>query len=179
MQVVVLVEDKQSEVFFYRLLRRAGFRHYDIVVRTNYPKDGAGCGSQWVREQYAAEVSYYRQHAAGARRALMVHIDADNLAVDERLRQLATALASASVPARSTGEAIGIAVPKRATEAWIAFLDDQGADEQRDWPKLTKAGDCHPAADRLARLLKGQSPWPADAPDSLNRARPEFDRILP
>lgn len=193
-ELVVLVEDRLSEVFLRRTLNQLGYRH--VRVRTDYPLDGRGCGEQFVRENYAAEVDAHRRFRtarAQTPHALVVHIDADKHTVAERRRELADSLAARSATLReggdktaarfrpvTTDDTVVHAIPKHCTEAWVFYLLGEPADESREkraWPKVDLGSDCRSAASRLAELVRERTAWPVNAPDSLEQARSEFAKL--
>jgi hypothetical protein len=173
-EIAVLCEDLQSHMFFKYLLRAYGRRYY---VRNDYPA-GRGCGFQYIQENYADMVAA-RRRAPGSR-ALLVHMDADEKRVSDRLQTLAAALEQAGAAPRGKDEPVALIVPKRCIEAWIWYLrGEKAGEEEADWPSLRRPSKCKPESRRLADMLRQHQQWPADAPDSLNQARPEFARVLP
>jgi hypothetical protein len=164
-------------MFLYRLLRERNIGSNRITVITDYPAE-KGCGSAYVLNAYAAQVRKCRNRHASS--ALLVHIDADQLTVDRRAQELAERLSADGQAKRRADEPIAHAIPKHCIEAWIGYLMDMPADEEKPkegWPRFTSEQWKH-AAENLATMLRSAEPWPADAPDSLTRARPEFQRVL-
>ena len=119
-EVVILAEDQRQQRFVWRYLERAGYR-WRQIRRLPLP-GGRGSGEQYVREQYATQVSAYRDRASHARTALIIVIDADTQEIQHRTRQLAEALSRARTEGRREGEAIVHLIPKRNVETWVLCL---------------------------------------------------------
>ena len=130
-QVIVLAEDGRHEGFVRRYLYRLGYSRHDI--RFEPLPSGRGCGEQWVRARYAAEVKEYRARSACAKTALVVAVDADTGDVNRRLFQLSDALIQAQLASRAGGELIAHLIPKRSIETWILCLNDRHVDEDTDY----------------------------------------------
>lgn len=128
---VVLAEDDRHQRLVRHYLYRLGYQPHDIRFRPL--PGGRGCGEQWVREGYAAEVKNYRTRCARAKTALIVAIDADTGDVDRRLRQLREALDHSGADARADGEVIVHLIPKRNVETWILCLSGRQVDEVTDY----------------------------------------------
>jgi hypothetical protein len=155
-QFVILAEDLQAQVFARRALLERGANPRRIRAVPLPSKTGGGAGHAYVVARYASEVKARRkQHAATA---LLVHIDADNMTIVDRHRQLAAALAAAGEERRVSDEPIAELVPRRNIETWIYALDDELAariepplDETTAYPKLDYESDCAMAAAVFAR----------------------------
>lgn len=175
-QVVVLCEDLQSRTLLWRYLKMRGYPRHNI--RVGALASGAGCGSQRVREQYAHEVRVQRtRHVT---QVLVVHMDADNLTVRDRHRELADALAHAGLPPRGVEEPIALVVPKWATETWLHhFLGAPGvAESARVTSKFPdkEASAAEPTAEALLACVQGGVPSPANLP-SFATAVSELQRL--
>jgi hypothetical protein len=97
-QFIVLAEDERHQ----RFVRRYLLRLYDEPqIRNVDLPSSRGCGEQWVREHYAAEVKSYRRRSARAKSALIVVLDADTCDVERRLQQLREALCKAELAGRA------------------------------------------------------------------------------
>ena len=79
---------------------------------------GEGSGKQWVTTEYAAEVRAFRAKRNHVWKALLVASDADELRVEDRKAQLATALADAGLDRRRDDEPIVLVVPRWEIETW-------------------------------------------------------------
>ncbi|RCJ28025.1 hypothetical protein A6770_24365 [Nostoc minutum NIES-26] len=173
-QIVILCEDRQQEVFARHFLKKRGFI-LDRNVRIQICPKGAG--EQFVREHYAVEVKAYRSknYRLGM---LVVLIDADKKMVEERLKQLDDALIADAQQIRLSDEAIAIFVPKRNLETWIHYLQSVTIDEETEYPKFSKnESACKPCVENLVnQCYQGLN---ADAPPSLQAACGELQRILP
>ncbi len=128
--VIVLVEDRLQQTFVRRYLGRLGDRRVRDIRFVPLP-GSRGCGEQYVRERYAAEVRACRLRAA--RTALVVAIDADTVPAERRTEQLRQALDDARQPVRADGEPIAHLIPKRNIETWILCLNGNDVDEETDY----------------------------------------------
>jgi len=173
-QVVLLCEDQQQKVFFYRLLKRLGYSQWDIHIR-QIP-EGKQSAEQYVREHYPEEVKGHRLNTVSC--CLVVGIDADRYTCKQRYTQLENALTHESMPNRQSVEPIAIFIPKRNIETWIKFLLDGGTvNEDTVYPHLAgHESDCHPAVDRFLEFAK-QVPPPINCPPSMLQGFEELQRI--
>ncbi len=89
-EVTILCEDIQQQVFARRFLINRGF--HTRKIRLLALPEGKGSGEQYVRVNYPAQVKAYRSQSNYLSICLVVLIDADTKMVDERLRQLDKAL---------------------------------------------------------------------------------------
>jgi hypothetical protein len=174
-QLLILCEDLQHEVFARRFFQRHGFQHWQLDFNTA-PK-GKGAGEQYVREQYRQEVKSYRSRSTHVSIALAVVIDADTHTVAQRLNQLDSELADDNQPKRQVGEKIAVFIPKRNIETWIHYLRGQPVDETTAYPKLSRESECKPDVDKLVNEIC-RDEFPSDAPPSLHTACDELQRIL-
>lgn len=101
-------------------------------------------------------------------------LDGDRQGVDARCRELDEACDAAKVERRRSDERVAIFVPTWNIETWLAYLDGQRVDEQRnDYPRFEEAGDCQRHVDELHKMCRAcQLRLPA--PDSLVRACEEY-----
>ena len=176
-QIVLLCEDKQQLVFARHFLEKMGFDKRKIIPLI---PSVAQSGEQFVRESYLSEVKKYRQKCNHLAIALIVMTDADNLSVKQRLNQLSSILQENNLPDRQKEEVIAIFIPKRNIETWIGYLKGEKVNEEdkKTYNKLLKESDCKPYAEVLAERCQLQEKL-EDAPDSLNIACQEFQRLLP
>lgn len=173
-QIVILCEDRQQEVFARYFLQKRGFT-LDKNVRIETCRKGAG--EQFVRESYPVEVKAFRSrnYLSGM---LVVLIDADTKTVEERLRQLDDALTVDAQKIRQQNEAIAIFIPKRNIETWIHYLQGETVDEQTEYSKFLKnESACKPCVENLVnQCYQGID---ENAPPSLQAACRELQRLLP
>ncbi len=174
-ELIILCEDLQQEVFVRHFFLSRGFHRRKIRVKRN--PGGQGAGEQYVREQYPQEVRTYRSKSTYLSMRLAVVIDADTHPLEQRLTQLDTALRNASQPIRQADERIAIFVPKRNIETWIHYLMGETVDEQSVYPKLTRESQCKFYVEKLIEEIC-PSGLPEDAPKSLHAACDELQRIL-
>jgi len=168
-QLVILCEDRQQEVFARHFFIRYGF--HPRKIRSNISPKGHGSGEQYVRETYPLEVTAYRAKNY-LNICLAVVIDADTQTVDKHLQQLE----GSTDPTRQPDERIAIFIPKRNIETWIHYLQGQAVDEEKRYPKLAREGDCKLHVDGLVDRCRQKQL--EDAPPSLLIAQNELRRIL-
>lgn len=174
-QIVILCEDRQQEVFARHFLEKRGFSG---LFRTKVCPSGSQSGEQYVRTQYPVEVKAYRQNRNRVSIGLVVLIDADIKTFQERLNQLACALSEDSQQERQSDEAIAIFVPKRNIETWIHYLQEETVNEEDEYSKFDKNESfCKPYVEKLADQCRSQK-LPENAPASLQTACSELQRLL-
>lgn len=171
-EVILLCEDRQQEVFVRHWLVKSGVNWRKIRIQP-YP-EGKGSGEQHVRKVYSNEVRANRQ--GHHNRGLAVVTDADTLSTGERLAQLDQALTAMSMPKRGPGEPIAIFIPKRNIETWIWYLQGQAVDEVTVYPKLQNEGDCKSTVDKLPEQCRAG--LPIASPPSLRLACDEMRRLV-
>ena len=174
MQIIVLCEDRQQEVFARYFLIKRGFNSRKITYLP-LPK-GTQSGEQYVRENYPKEVRAYRSKNYLSI-ALVVLIDADKHTIAERLNQLDLELEADSQAKRQLDEKIAVFVPRRNIETWIHYLQGEIVDEETAYSKLSQESDCKPCVENLVNHC--QRGLDENAPESLREACSEWQRILP
>lgn len=175
-QIVILCEDRQQEVFARHFLKKRGFAGQ---FRPKICPPGSQSGEQYVRTQYPVEVKAYRQNRNRVSIGLVVLIDADTDALQERLNQLDRTLSEDSQQNRQPDEAIAIFIPKRNIETWIHYLQGETVDEETGYSKFEKnEAACKPYVENLAEQCRSQN-LPENAPESLQAACGELQRLLP
>ena len=175
-QIVILCEDRQQEVFARYFLKKRGFTG---LFRTKICPPGSQSGEQYVRSHYPEEVKAYRQNRNRVSIGLVVLIDADTGTLEARLNELASVLNKDKQENRGSNEAIAIFVPKRNIETWIHYLQGETVNEEDAYAKFEKnEAACKTAVENLADRCYSQS-LPEDAPRSLQAACGELQRLLP
>jgi hypothetical protein len=175
-QIVILCEDRQQEVFARYFLKKRGFTG---LFRANICPEGSQAGEQYVRTHYPEEVKAYRQKRNRVSIGLVVLIDADTGTLEARLNELASVLDEDEQKNREPNEAIAIFVPKRNIETWIHYLQGETVNEEDAYAKFEKnEAVCKTAVEDLADRCYSQS-LPEDAPRSLQAACGELQRLLP
>lgn len=175
-QIVILCEDKQQEVFALSFLKKRGFTNR--LIRSKICPPGSQSGEQYVRTQYPVEVKAYRQKRNQVSIGLVVLIDADTGTLEARLNQLASVLAQDAQEKRRSHEAIAIFVPKRNIETWIHYLQGESVNEEDAYAKFEKnEAVCKTYVENLADRCYAQD-LPEDAPRSLQAACRELQRLL-
>jgi len=175
-QIVILCEDRQQEVFARSFLKKRGFRG---LFTANICPAGSQSGEQYVRTHYPEEVKAYRQNRNRVAIGLVVLIDADTGTLEARLNELASVLDKDEQEKRDSNEAIAIFVPKHNIETWIHYLQGETVNEEDAYAKFEKKeAACKTAVEDLADRCYSQS-LPEDAPQSLQAACGELQRLLP
>ena len=175
-QIVILCEDRQQEVFARHFLKKRGFAGQ---FRPKICPPGSQSGEQYVRTQYPVEVKAYRQNRNRVSIGLVVLIDADRGTLQEHLDQLAQALSEDTQQNRQPDEAIAVFIPKRNIETWIHYLQGETVDEETEYSKFEKnEAACKPDVENLAEQCRSQN-LPENAPESLQVACGELQRLLP
>lgn len=174
-QIVILCEDRQQEVFARYFLKKRGFTG---LFRAEICPSGSQAGEQYVRTNYPKEVKAYRQNKNQVSIGLVVLIDADTGMPQDRLNQLASALDEDAQEKRQSNEAIAIFVPKRNIETWIHYLQGESVNEEDASAKFEKnEAVCKTFVEDLADRCYARD-LPEDAPRSLQAACGELQRLL-
>jgi hypothetical protein len=137
-QVVILCEDYMHLSFVRRYLIHRGVESHRI--RGKVAPSGRGAGSQYVIENYPAEVKAIRSRAY-LRAGLVGVVDADVSSVEERLRQFERSLDQAQQNRRGEGERIALLVPKRNVETWVFHLLGNNVNEDEDYKRRVASSD--------------------------------------
>lgn len=169
--VILLVEDNVQERLIYRYLLKCGLKRHQISIEKSTV--GKGSAERWVRDRFPAELRACRSRQAETR--LIAVIDADTLTVEERKRQLDTALRQAETPLLTAQESSQVArlVPKRNIETWILCLNGEEVTEDDDYKKHHKntrddwSEQISPAANALYELTRRNTQRPQNCVDSL------------
>ena len=176
-QLVILCEDTQHEVFIRRFLKKTGWSTRRLRVEKT--PGGRGSGEQFVRERFPGELREFRRKRHLAQ-ALIVMIDGDANGVHARLEALENTCDAQNVDIRQDDEPVAIFVPTWRIETWFAYLEGQTVDENREnYPRLRRERECQRHVDALAGMCEsGQLRQPA--PPSLQAACSEYNkRIAP
>jgi hypothetical protein len=174
-QVIVLVEDQRHQMLIRRYLLGKGLSFHQL--RFSPPHLWEGSGEQRVRQSYPGEVKALRKRQAKAQTALIVVIDADTGTVEDRLRQLADALAAQQVSAIDpNAEPIARLVPKRNIETWILCLNQEPVDEESDYKKTRNDWNhlIPPAAENFIEWARPSVELPAHVVQSLRQGIEEL-----
>jgi len=175
-QLVILCEDRQQEVFARHFLEKRGFTGR---LRTQICPKGSQSGEQYVRTRYPVEVKVYRQNKNRVSIGLVVLIDVDTSTIEKRLDQLAHVLRVDSQQARQVDEAIAIFTPKRNIETWIHSLQGEVVNEEDIYSKFqNNEASCKPSVENLVDQCRSQT-LPSTIPESLQIACGELQRLLP
>lgn len=170
--VILLCEDKQTDSFVRRFLRRRRFGSRDI--RTLPLPSSRQSGEQWVRERYSEELKAIRSRRQAC---LIVVTDADSGSTADRRRQLEEECDNNGVPRRRDSDPVLIFVPRRNIETWFAYLDGNDVDESVRYPKLRRERDCERHAILLHKMCHEEQRLREPAPASLLEACEEYPKL--
>lgn len=129
-QIIILVEDNHQRQLIQRYLKERGHKQHELRFQSS--PSGQGSAENWVRTNFAKQVSACRNRSRGrrAKTALIVMIDADTISVHGRLAQLDVALEESGKPAIDSGsDQIARLIPKRNVETWVLCLNENAVDE--------------------------------------------------
>ena len=171
-QVVLLCEDKQHEVFARRFLRNQGW--FQGRIRAEVAPGGGGDAKQFVRQHFPGLLSVYRARRGWTNQVLLVMIDGDNEGVQPRLDELKRACQSLGIPPRSDDERVAVFVPTWQIETWLAYLSGETVDEAKsDYPRLGRQRECKEHAEVLHGMCQNRE-LRQPAPPSLTVACEEY-----
>ncbi|MBZ0150663.1 MAG: hypothetical protein K8J09_03955 [Planctomycetes bacterium] len=171
MRLVVVAEDRQSEMFLRRVLYGLGFSVRDLTFRTA-PK-AAQSADRWVLQMHGVEAKKLRANAhAQPNTGIVTCIDADHHAVVERHAQLDAAMDVCREP----GELMAWLVPKQNIETWLRALGGQPADEATDYKRR---GHEPVTCDATATAFLAVACGDATTLPSIRVARAEIERVRP
>lgn len=170
----ILCEDKLTHCFIRRFLISQGVNSRKINA---LPLSAAGCGEQYVREQYPKRLNYLRSNNFISN-ILVVAIDADINTCIERQKQLDEACENASVDKRTSRDKLFLLIPKRNIETWIKYFDGENVDEEHDYAHFLNGheSDCYNAADKMADEFS--SPSFSSVLSSLQFAFKEYTNLV-
>lgn len=175
-QLIILCEDTQQEVFIRRFLKKRGWPTRGLRVEKS--PSGRGAADQFVRERFPIELHASRAKLGQVGQAVVAMIDGDRLGVQERIEELNKACQKKSVQPRRPGEKVAVFVPTWNIETWFAYLNGAAVDEgKKDYPGLKRERDCQKHVTILADMCdNGQLRSPS--PPSLEAACEEFKSRL-
>ena len=176
--VIVVLEDDRHKMLVSRYLKKRGMG--DREMRIERSPSGEGNAEGWVRKTFVNEVSNYRRRRAKAKTALIVVIDADNHAVQDRWRQLDGALEDGGKQRVDVEhEQIARLVPKRNVETWILCLNVHVVDEETDYKRTGEDSDnlIPRAAETLSEWTRRIAEPPSHCIDSLRSGVRELNRL--
>jgi hypothetical protein len=175
--VIVLVEDEHHEMLIRRYLRKCQFKPNDMRIRRSPP--GRGSAESWIRREFVEEVNEYRNRQTRARTALIVIIDADTHAVQDRLNQLNQALTESGKQTVGGAEQIVRLVPKLNVETWILSLNGEAVNEEDDYRRNRNDWNdlIPPAARTLRQLARSTAEPPNHCVSSLRTGVRELKRL--
>ena len=173
-QIVLLCEDRQHEVFARRFLKKAGWSMREL--RVEKAPQGRGAGEQYVRHRFPTELADFRRRAVRSK-ALLVLLDGDKRGIQGRRDDLDGACELRGIPARRDDDQAVVLIPTRSIETWFAYLDGDTVDEKDTvYRRLSKPSDCQRHVDALTDMCQRQQ-LRNPAPPSLIAACKEYVRL--
>ena len=173
-QLVLLCEDSQHEVFARRFLTKMGWSRRSIRVEKS--PSGRGSAEQFVRERFPRELKEHRRRPV--EQALVVVIDGDAGGFDQRMQTLNDSCTAQQVEPRRNNERVAVFVPTWNIETWLAYLDGDEVDEKKkNYPRLDRERECQKHVATLAEMCQRQSLRQPVAP-SLESACTEYHQRL-
>jgi len=188
--IFVLAEDQLQKQLIYRFLVMAGVNPHQMTIEVS--PAGQGSGEQWVRKNFARQVSKCRARNARHARtstSMFVMLDADRLPVQEHLIELDTSLISANQPRIDEAtDSVARLIPKWSIETWILYLGANGAliqplsedqpykhsKTKEQWAELVPQ-----ASKTLFAWTRTAASRPRNLLDSLQHGLAEIPRALP
>ncbi len=173
-QLVLLCEDSQHEVFARRFLVKMGWPTRSLRVEKS--PGGRGSAEQFVRKQFPRELKAHRLRPV--EQSLVVMIDGDADGPHQRMVRLKDECRAQNVEPPRDNERVAVFVPTWNIEAWIAYLDGEEVDEaKKNYPKLPRPSNCKKQVATLAEMCKKQT-LRQPAPASLLTACTEYQERL-
>lgn len=162
-KIVLLCEDKQTNVFVRQFLSRRKIRGRQVASLFS---TGHGAGDQWVRENFPKELQAVRNRQ---RSFLIVMIDADTGSTQDRRNQLDRECRKQGIAVPTEDDSVLIAVPKRNIETWFAYLRGEVVNEKDRYSKFKKKREkeCKPLANKLHTMCHDKQKLRDHAPPSL------------
>lgn len=151
-RVVLLCEDKQHEVFVRRFLKAGGWIVRDLTPVVS--PAGRGSAEQFVRERFPRELKELRSRGS-EQVYLIVVVDGDASGVRARKASLSKACTEQGVAPPRDSDNVLVCVPTWNIERWLAYLAGDSVEEsRRDYPHLTKEGNCMPMVKTLVDMCR-------------------------
>jgi hypothetical protein len=174
-KVILLCEDDPQERLVRCYLEKCGFNTTPpYLLPINASRQVHGGNVLWVLREFPKQLLACRQrHSASANTLLIVVVDADNFAVEDRRKQFA-----ATPPRVKPDDPLVILIPRRHIETWIRSALGNTVNETDDYktPKPNKS-EIRDAAQRIYGWSHDQQKRGSACVQSLLSALPEWRRI--
>ncbi len=175
--VILLCEDKQLSAFSRRFLKKRGINQIAEIERP--PESVGGSRKQWVNREYPRQLEAIRQRSGVA---LIVCTDADELEVNQRIKDLNEACNKAMIEPRRDDEPVSMIIPKWNIETWLAYLRGESFDENKkdNRPSSRYTGrekECKDQVQRLIEMCYDKQRLNEPAPASLKAACKEYKKL--
>ena len=170
-RVRIFCEDRRTERFLRRLCESHGIRVLDVEVAPA----GEGAASDWVRARYAGVVKKRRSMNSQRQLGLLVHIDGDNVGVQQRKMELDAQLAGAGVPLRGPEEPVALLIPTWCIETWL--LQMTGLAQPPETARLKRGSDAAYGS-ALVRLAESEADFVRTAAAAWHTFAPAISSLL-
>ena len=169
-QLMILCEDKAQLDFIKGYCKEAGWDNRAIISQDLCPA-GSQSAEQWVRERFERTLRTFRgKYGQGRSVILLVMIDGDKFSVSERKKQLQQNVQC------TAQEPVALFVPKRNIQSWMAFLDGDFENEEKDYKqKYQRQSPNSKYGRNLRKFCLSSSP--EKLPSSLEDACKEWEKI--
>ena len=142
-RTILLCEDELHERLARAYMERCGLSaRPPLLFPLVASRMQHGGNVDWVLREFPKQLYACRQRQKKARTLLIVLVDADKFAVDERRRQLDARLTQAGYEALHETDPVVLLIPRRHVETWICSLLGKAVTEDedcKDWDKPTRA----------------------------------------
>jgi hypothetical protein len=131
-QVILLCEDETHERLAKAYMKECGHKNLERLVRTfvaSRLQQGGNVG--WVKTEFPRQLRACRQRHKKAKTLLVVLVDADNLTVEDRRRQLFDKIESEGLEELGQNDPAALLIPKRHVETWIRALLGESVSEDQ------------------------------------------------
>lgn len=175
-RAVVLCEDRSHWHFIRSYLIERGWNSRQVTSRIAPP--GKDSAEKWVIDQYPRELQAYRAKYR-ENLVLIVMIDGDKFGLSARLDKLEQQRKAdqPDIDPKAKGWRVGVFVPCRNLETWMAFLNGENVDETKDYKFGMKEAGRNKAAQILVSMCRSGWPMDREVPASLLAACAEWSRL--
>lgn len=178
-ETVLLCEDDMQARLVRAFMKVSGVQTRTLRERiASELEQGGNCRT--VLNRFPEELRACRKrHQAKAKTHLIVMIDADDLSVDDRRRELLDELNKLDMASLNEHDSVSLLIPKRNVETWIRALNDEESLEDENY-KRSKPPDksvVRAAARRLHEWVKPDANVGENCVPSLTLSLPEWRKI--
>jgi hypothetical protein len=169
-EIILLCEDRAHEGLTRAYLKKCGIKNLEHIFKARVVG-----GFSFVLDHFPNEFKACRhRHKSRANTLLIVLIDADQLSVDERRRQLLERAKSAGLDDFGEDEPTVVLIPKRHIETWLKSLLGENVNEDDDYKDRKKI-----SKDNFRMAANTLHEWSLSAPKPESTCVPSLRRALP